>query len=250
MGSIRFTLALDNWFTCGLSCLLGQGDRSRFRWTRPMRLHRQTIVESLTMVAVLAILAGFIFIPDSATSTRRSLERRARNWKPSVDPIITDRSLIATDIALNGESTTRHRLNHTAFTFVKRKDGKYDVQFSTGGCLGGCELTRIAEFSHGVIILDGAVAEYVPRTYDTLYAIRIDNDEYLLPAESLPDFERDLASGSDDWKWYVHARGGESNEPIGCTGDLGAVRLETNVNSSVPVNRVVIWQIVPRRAPT
>ncbi len=43
-----------------------------------MQLRRLTIVESLTVIAVLAVLAGFIFIPDSATSTRRSLERRAR----------------------------------------------------------------------------------------------------------------------------------------------------------------------------
>jgi len=173
-----------------------------------MRFHRPTIVESITIVAVLAM----IVVPDSATATRRSLERRAHNWKPSLVPNLSDRSLIATDISLSGEWTTRRRLNHTAFTFSKRPDGKYDVQFSTGGCLGGCELTRIATLSDGAIILDGAVAEYVPRTYDTLYAIRIDNDEYLLPAENVPDFERDLASGTDDWKWYVHARGKESNE--------------------------------------
>ncbi len=164
------------------------------------------------MIAVLAILAGLIFIPDSATSTRRSLERRARNWKPSSVPTFTDPSLIATDIALSGEWTTRRRLNHTTFKFAKRADGKYDVQFSTSGCFGGCELTRIAEISDGAIMLDGAVAEYVSRTYDILYSIRVDNIEYLLPAESVPDFERDLASGSDDWKWYVHTRRAQSNE--------------------------------------
>jgi len=177
-----------------------------------MRFHRPTIVESITIVAVLAILVCLIVVPDSATATRRSLERRARNWKPSLVPNLSDRSLIATDISLSGEWATRRRLSHTAFTFAKRPDGQYGVQFSTGGCLGGCELTRIATFSDGAIMLDGAVAEYVPRTYDTIYAIRIDNDEYLLPAESVPDFERDLASGSDDWKWYVHKRGKESNE--------------------------------------
>lgn len=177
-----------------------------------MRLRRPTIVESLTMVAVLGILTSLIFVPDSATSTRRSLERRARDWKRSSVPTVTDRSLIATDIALSGEWTTRRRLNHTAFTFVERTDGKYDVQFSTGGCLGGCKLSRVGTLSEGVLVLDRAVAEYVPRTYDTLYAIRIDDIEYLLPADSVRDFERAIASGSGDWRWYVHSRGNESNE--------------------------------------
>lgn len=183
------------------------------RWTRQMRRFRKpTIVEMFTLIAITGILAALLF-DDSATATRRSLERRARNWKPSMVPCLSDLSLIATDVALPGEWTTRRRLNHTAFTFAERPDGQYDVQFSTGGCLGGCELTRIAKLSDGAIMLDGAVAEYVPRTYETLYAIRIDNDEYLLPAESVSDFERELVSGSDDWKWYVHARAEESNEP-------------------------------------
>ena len=85
------------------------------------------------MIVVLAILASFIFIPDSATSTRHSLERRAQNWKPSGVPTFTDPSLLAPDIVLNGEWTTRRRLNHTAFVFNERADGKYDVHFSTGG---------------------------------------------------------------------------------------------------------------------
>ena len=177
-----------------------------------MRLRRPTVVESLTMVAVLAILAGLIVFPDSATSTRRSLERRARNWNPSGVPTITDRSLIATDIALNGGWTTRRRLSHTAFTFVKRTDGKYDVRFSTGGCLGGCNLSRVGTLSDGVLVLDGAVAKYVPRTYDTMYAVRIDDADYLLPAASVRDFENAIASGSDDWRRYVHSRNNESNE--------------------------------------
>ncbi len=182
-----------------------------------MQLRRLTIVESLTVIAVLAVLAGFILIPDSATSTRRSLERRARTWNSSNAYILTDLSLIPTDVDLNGEWATRRRLNHTTFKFSKRADGKYDVQFTTGGCLGGCELMRTAECSEGTIVLDGAVAEYMPRTYNTLYAIRIDDAEYLLPADNLSDFERALASGSGNWKWYVHSRLKESNEPSHAT---------------------------------
>lgn len=170
-------------------------------------------MDSLAIVVSLLIVAGFFYVPDFATSTRLSLEGRARDWKPSGIPAVPDSSMIATEIDLNGEWTTRRRLNHAAFAFAERTDGKYDVQFSTGGCCGGCNLSRVGTFIDGVLVLDGAVAEYLPRTYDTLYAIRIDDAEYLLPAESVPNFERAIASGSDDWKWYVHSRQGNSNEP-------------------------------------
>ena len=177
-----------------------------------MRLRRPTIFESLAMVAVLGMLAALIFVPDSAASTRRSLERRARNWRPSGIPTVPDRSLIATDIALSGTWTTRRRLTYTEFTFVRRRDGRYDVQFSTGGCLGGCRLSRVGTLSEGVLVLNGAVAEYGLRTYDTLYTVRIGGVDCLLPAENVRDFERAMAAGSDDWRWYVHSRRDESNQ--------------------------------------
>ncbi len=171
-----------------------------------IRVRRPTIVESLTILAVIAILAGLIFIPDSATATRRDIERRARDWKPSVAPTLADRSFIHTEISVIGHWHTQRRLSHTEFTFDPRTDGRYDVRFRTGGCGGGCELSRTATLTDGVISLDGAVVEYSRKTYDTIYVIRVDTDEYLLPAENVVDFERELAAGASDWKWYVHSR--------------------------------------------
>lgn len=69
---------------------------------------------------------------------------------------LSDTSLNAADMSLIGKWINRHRLNFTAFTF------------------------------DGAVVLDGAVAEYVGRVYDTIYAIRVDNMEYLLPAENVP----------------------------------------------------------------
>ena len=177
-----------------------------------MRVRRPTIVECITMIAVLAILAGLIFIPDSATATRRDIERRARDWKPTVAPFLNDRSLIDTEVSLTGQWQTPRRLSHTEFTFEPRTDGRYNVRFRTGGCGGGCELSRTATLTDGVIVFDGAVVEYSRKTYDTMVAMRLDNVQYLLPAESVADFERELASGSGDWKWYVHTRIQQVNE--------------------------------------
>ncbi|MCC6511395.1 MAG: hypothetical protein IT423_20010, partial [Pirellulaceae bacterium] len=128
---------------------------------------------------------------------RWRLEIRARNFKPTGDVELSDESIVAADSQVAGTWMCRHRLNRSSFTFLPRNDGQLDVNFSTSGCLGGCNLARIASLDAGVIHLISAVSEYLPRTYDRLYVIRIDGTEYLLPAEMLSDFERELNSGSD-----------------------------------------------------
>lgn len=195
-------------------------------WLRPvmfsvrrktqMRLFRKpTMVETITLIAITAILAAVIFIPDAAKTTRRQLERRAGEWNRTTAPVLSESSLIAADMSLIGKWVNRHRLNHSAFTFANRMDGRFDVGFSTGGCLGGCEMSRVGTMVDGAVVLDGAVAEYSGPVYDTIYAIRVNNRECLLPAANVPAFERELNAGSDRWTWHVHSRIDESNEPSG-----------------------------------
>jgi len=169
-------------------------------------LRKPTFAESLTLIAVIAILAAIVFVPDSATATRWRLERRARDWKPEPIPVLSDSTLIAADEVITGEWIQRGRLYHTSFSFAERGDGKYDVSFSTGGCLGGCELSRTAAVNDGLITLNSAVAEYVPNTYFSLYMIRVRGSDYLLPATSVVDFEREIAAGTDHWQRYVLRR--------------------------------------------
>ena len=175
-------------------------------------IRRFTVVEWLTIFGVLVILGGLL-LPDSATTTRWSLEKRARNFAATPAATLTDDSIIATDVNITGTWTCRHRMNWSSYAFTARPDGKFNADFRTGGCLGGCELQRTARFDRGAIRLDAAVAEYLPRTYNTLYSIRIADTVYLLPAEWLPDFERELDSDSDRWQWYVYRRGNDANEP-------------------------------------
>jgi hypothetical protein len=93
-------------------------------------------------------------------------------------------------------------------------DGDYDVSFSTGGCLGSCELPRTATIDNGLITLNAAVAEYVPNTYRSLYVIRVRGSDYLLPTTSVADFEREIAAGTDHWQRYVLRRL-DSSAPTG-----------------------------------
>ncbi len=175
------------------------------------RIGRLTILEWLTILFILAVLGG-LFLPDSATTTRWNLEKRARDFASTDIARLSDESIIATDPDIAGTWTCRHRLDGSVFTFSRRDDGQFDVDFSTSGCLGGCDLRRTAKIDKGIIRLDAAVAEYRPRTYNALYVIRIAGTEYLLPAELISDFERELQSGSDDWGGYVFCRGSGAHE--------------------------------------
>jgi hypothetical protein len=166
-------------------------------------LRKPTFVESLTLIALVAIPASIVLVPDSVTATRWRLEQRARDWKPGPIPVLSDSTLIAADEVITGEWIQRGRLYHTSFSFAKRNDGDYDVSFSTGGCLGGCKLSRTAAVKDGLIRLNAAVAEYLPNTYLSLYIIRVRGSDYLLPTTSVVDFEREIAAGTDQWQRYV-----------------------------------------------
>jgi hypothetical protein len=181
-----------------------------------MKLFRKlTLVESLTLIAIVAFLAALILVPGSATASRLRLERRARDWKPGPISVLSDSTLIAADEAITGEWIKRGRLFHASFSFAERDDGKYDVNFSTGGCLGGCKFSRTAAVDNGLITLNAAVAEYMPNTYLSLYIIRIGGSAYLLPTTSVVDFEREIAVGTDQWEHYVLRRPDSSDAHVG-----------------------------------
>jgi hypothetical protein len=170
------------------------------------RFKRPSIIESAVLLAVAVLLSALIFIPDSGTAKRREIERRAHDWVPGLISAPSEGDLIATGVDLSGEWTNEGPYTHTSFRFSNRRDVHYDAAISTGGCLGGCDFSRSATMYDGLIRLNSAVAEYDVRTYDTLFAIRVGENHYLLPADSVPDFERSFVSESDDWIAYVFRR--------------------------------------------
>lgn len=177
------------------------------------QLRRPTLFEWLTILAVTLVLGGLL-LPDSASTTHGSLEKRARDFKPTVIAKLSDESILATDANLAGTWASRRHFDRSSFTFSPRSDGQLDVDFRTSGCFGGCELARTASVDAGMIQLNAAVAEYFPKTYDRLYVIQIDGREYLLPADSVVDFERERNSGSDSWNLYVFLRDNENIDEV------------------------------------
>jgi len=176
-----------------------------------MRLfNRRRIIESAVLIAVTVLLAALILIPDSGTAKRREIERRVQVWAPTPISAPTDAALNPTELDLSGEWINEGPYTYTSFRFSTRRDDHYDASISTAGCLGSCEFARSATTYDGLVRLNSAVAEYDARTYDTLFTIGVGDAHYLLPAESVAEFERDYSSGSDDWMAYVFRRSDSS----------------------------------------
>lgn len=174
---------------------------------------RLAVPEWATLVAIAALWVAFHHVPDNHARTRLELEARASNWQANSRATVSNPALLVDDIRLAGTWVCKQRLTSSSFEFTPTNRRGFVAQFSTHGCLGGCELRRGATFSGGTIRLDDAVAEYRPRTYDTLYAVQIDGVEYLLPEHSVPMFERELTSSDGAWKFYVFRRYLRGSEP-------------------------------------
>jgi len=74
----------------------------------------------------------------------------------------------------------------------RRSDGNYDIDFATSGCLSGWQLKRTGSYRDGVLTLDRPVREYCPITFKTMYAMRVDGKELLLPAPNVDDLLKAL----------------------------------------------------------
>lgn len=167
----------------------------KFAGASPIR-HGLTWVELIVAIAIVGVLAVLLLGPDSSTVARRKIERRARDWTPSAaDRLRPDPSLIAPDIEIAGEWESRRHLNSCSLSIRQTASNAYAVDFATGGCMGGCAFQRSGCYRNGVLTLDGPVAEYMPAAYDTLYAIRVNGEELLLPAAYVERFGEAVVDG-------------------------------------------------------
>jgi hypothetical protein len=171
------------------------------------RFQKPTLIEGFVIVCIIVVLALLLLSPDTQSVTRRQLELRVRDWKPAPLDLLSDSELLAGDIDLSGDWSTRLAHSGSSITFERRSDEDFNVHFSTGGCQGGCEWSRTAAFVEGVITMDRAVAPYDRRAFNTLYAIRIDGTDYLLAEPDVLRFEEERRRAVGNWGWYVFKRG-------------------------------------------
>lgn len=168
-------------------------------------LWRRSLADWLVVGAIVADVA-MLCLPDSATRKCWELKRRALDWKKEPPTTLDDPSRLSIKESPAGTWRRRGHLNWAALEIAEPLAGRSQVESSTGGCMGTCALARTASIRDGVVTLDGAVAEYTPRTYDTLYLVSVEGWEYLLPAPCVPEFERSLDADTEDWTHHVFRR--------------------------------------------
>lgn len=150
---------------------------------------------------VVAVLTIALF---TQTQVSDLVEKRLRNWTPSKTwPALPEKEL-ATNMNLEGLWRRRAGLSGSSFVFKRVGKGLYRVEFETGGCLDAWKLKRTATFVNGMIALDRPVSEYMPTTYNRLYAIRRDNGVCLVTAEGYADMRS--SRGMDSFYLFSRAK--------------------------------------------
>ena len=106
-------------------------------------------------------------------------------------------------------------------TIQRRDEVSYRVEFFTSGCLRRWALERTATYWDGVLTLNRPVREYASKTYDRLYAVRINGEECLLPACSVGQIQNELDGDGEPVfdtigvRFHTHGRASIRSSPCG-----------------------------------
>jgi hypothetical protein len=122
----------------------------------------------------------------TVSGSERIVERRLDRWKPTKENDWAPSPAIQrpqTDIA--GTWQVSRGLDGSSLVITRSGPGSYDITLQTAGCLGSWTLRRTGRYSAGVLVLNRPVQEYLPITYQKLYAVRIGSAECLVPNISL-----------------------------------------------------------------
>lgn len=135
------------------------------------------------------------------------------NWKSGPDQDRKPRkSLRDCTISIEGDWLRGGHLETTTLDIKRIGPSNYSIEFYTTGCLSRWKLSRTATYSDGVVKFDRPVQEYVSRTYDRLYAIRIAGEECLIPPCNIVEIEKWLDENHTEWpedqqfKWWTLGR--------------------------------------------
>lgn len=126
---------------------------------------------------------------ESSTRMEAELAKRSPG---SADKQVPPEKLRDRSLDIEGDWIGRTGMDSAQMSIKRRSEREYDIDFATGGCLGHWKLKRTGSYHEGVLTLDRPVQEYCPITFKTLYAVRVDGKELLLPASNIDDLLRDL----------------------------------------------------------
>jgi hypothetical protein len=160
-------------------------------------LRPKTIAEVLVIVAVVGILASLLLPAVNSGIQINEEDLELDKWKPGPEHDVLPHNTVGVqDMDVTGKWTYRWR---TVFEIDSRADGGYTVKFVSSHRCTHCELQRTATYDQGVLTLDRPVKEVPGPAYQKLYTVRIDGEDFLLPAARSEEFEQGRA---DDWSRF------------------------------------------------
>jgi hypothetical protein len=132
-------------------------------------------------------------------------EKRLGRWKPdheNLTPILAN--IFRPKAEIVGDWKKDRFMGGSCLSIRKKASSAYVVDFTTFGSLDSWSLQREGTYKDGILRLTKAVAEYPgDATYDTLYAVSVGGNEYLISQASIRFLVKSYAKNRVvDWPRY------------------------------------------------
>jgi hypothetical protein len=162
---------------------------------RSFELRFSTLLECIVIIAIVFVLIGLL-LPSPYEGERREVETKMKTWRPGPDIPIAETNLLSSDVDLNGEWRRGGIHSRCIITIcASNVPDIYQVEFR--GRWGLWQTTATRNGSR--LTLAEAVAENSETIFDTLWIIRVENDEFLVPMARTEEFNK--ARAAKDWLW-------------------------------------------------
>jgi hypothetical protein len=140
-------------------------------------------------ILILLVFSACSKVPEhmkelSCPTVEAKVETRLAQWKPDHEDLRDSFiGMLSTNANISGDWKNSELLSmdDNRMTISFKRDGKYEVLFSTHGCVGFWTLTRQATYSNGILRMNLPIEEYSGSQYDTLYTAVISNQIALIP---------------------------------------------------------------------
>ncbi len=153
------------------------------------------LLECIVIIAIVFVLIGQL-LPSPYEGERREVETKMKTWRPGPDIPIAETNLLSSDVDLNGEWTRGGTHSRCIITISGNNVAEiYQVEFF--GRWGLWQTTATRNGSR--LTLAEPVAENSETIFDTLWIIRVGNDEFLVPMARTEEFNK--ARAAKDWLW-------------------------------------------------
>jgi hypothetical protein len=163
-----------------------------------------TIVEALVVLVIIAVFIGLLLPalqpPVQPPPPQIDKDLDFTSWDPKTESKI----LLPQDLLTSKEDFTGEWICHSHHLVMDMKldrPGKWKVSFYAGTRCGlgpSIKLDRIAAYENGILTLDRPVQDISKNTFQRLFAVRIEDRNYLITSFQLNKLKEILEKGDKE----------------------------------------------------